>query len=234
MAGETRRRRLRALLALADVKADSLDAFEQAFAHSSAVAEGAVPPPSNERLEFLGDAVLGYATARHLFMRFPAAAEGDLAKRKAALASDAAIAITAERLRFGELLVLGHGERATGGASRPSNLGDAFEAFLAALTLERGIECAVKFVEREHLRMHATDQHLASDAKTELQELTQAKFRCAPVYRDEGDEGPAHEPLFRASVEVQGTILASGSGRSKKAAQQAAAAAALVELRKTA
>ena len=234
MAGETRRRRLRALLALADVEAESLEVFEQAFAHSSAVAEGAVPPPSNERLEFLGDAVLGYATARHLFKRYPGAAEGDLAKRKAALASDAAIAETAQRLQFGDLLVLGHGERTTGGAKRPSNLGDAFEAFVAALSIERGIECAIRFIEREHLMSQDFFDHIETDAKTSLQELTQAQFRSAPTYHDDGDEGPAHEPLFRASVSLNGTILASGSGRSKKAAQQAAAAAALVELRKKA
>ena len=209
--------------------------FEQAFAHSSAVAEGAVEGSSNERLEFLGDAVLGYATARHLYLRYPEAAEGDLAKRKAALVSDAAIAETARRLRFEDLLVLGNGERATGGAQRPSNLGDAFEAFLAVLVLERGMDCAVGFVEREHLAQSPVSfDQMESDAKTTLQELTQAKFRSAPIYHDDGDEGPPHEPLFRASVSLQGTILASGSGRSKKAAQQAAAAAALVELRKKA
>jgi ribonuclease-3 len=232
MAGETRRRRLRALLALANVKTEVLDPFEQAFAHSSAVAEGTVPPPSNERLEFLGDAVLGFATARHLFLTYPNAAEGELAKRKSSLASDAAIAITAQRLHFDELLVLGQGERNTGGAQRPSNLGDAFEAFVAALTLEKGMDCAVAFLEREHLHRHEALPVVESDAKTALQELTQARFRCAPVYHDEGDEGPAHEPLFRAAVSVQGNVLAQGTGRSKKAAQQAAAASALVELRK--
>ncbi len=230
MAGETRRRRLRALLTLAGVRDQPLAAFEQAFAHASAVAEGSVPPPSNERLEFLGDAVLGYATAQYLFHQHPDAPEGELAKRKAALASDAAIATTAKRLSFEELLVLGNGERATGGATRPSNLGDAFEAFLAALSLTCGMATAVAFVEREHLQQQTTLDHLGQDAKTALQEFTQAHFRQAPSYHDAGDEGPAHAPRFRASVSLNGTVLAWGSGPSKKAAQQAAAAAALVEL----
>jgi len=234
VAEEERRGRLRALLALAGVKMEELEPFEQAFTHASAVAEGSARPPSNERLEFLGDAVLGYATARYLFLAHPQASEGELAKRKASLASDAAITATAQRLHFDELLVLGQGERKNGGALRPSNLGNAFEAFVAALTLAQGIDSALAFLEGEHLHRHRAFATTESDAKTALQEWTQAHFRAAPLYHDEGEEGLAHEPLYRVGVSLRGEMLASGSGRSKKAAQQAAAALALVELRRRA
>jgi ribonuclease-3 len=231
---ERRRGRLRALLALAGVETEELEPFELAFTHASAVAEGSVPPPSNERLEFLGDAVLGYVVARHLFLSHPQASEGELAKRKASFASDAAITATAQRLRFDELLVLGQGERKNGGALRPSNLANAFEAFLAALALAQGIDAALAFLEREHLHQHRVFAATESDAKTALQEWTQAHFRSAPLYHDEGEEGPAHEPLYCVGVSLRGEVLARGSGRSKKAAQQAAAALALVELHRRA
>jgi ribonuclease III len=224
MAGEARRRRLRALLDLAHVSDDALDAVDQAFVHESAAKEELVL--SNERLEFLGDAVLGVVVARWLYATYPHEKEGMLAKRKAAIVSDSAIARTAAQLGFSDLIRVGAGERAHGGASRVSILADAFEAFVAALYLNYGFDAAQRFVELRHI---ATLDHSAAalpDAKTQLQELTQARLACTPDYTERG-EGPAHERIFTSVVRVNGEALGTGTGPSKKAAQQNAAAQAL-------
>lgn len=224
MAGEQRRRRLRALLDLADVPAETLDAIEQAFVHESAAKEQQIV--SNERMEFLGDAVLGLIVARWLYGAYPDAKEGVLAKRKAAIVSDSAIAATARRIGFGDLVQLGAGERAHGGSERTSILADAFEAFLAALFLEHGFEAAQRFVEREHIANVDHETAGQADPKTQLQELTQAHLACTPAYSEHA-EGPAHQRTFTSVVTVNGEALGTGIGPSKKAAQQIAAAQAL-------
>jgi ribonuclease-3 len=219
---------LRKLLATAGVKKPrSLAPFEAAFAHESAVAER-LAAVSNERLEFLGDAVLGYAAARWLFDRYPEGSEGELTRRRAALVSGAALAKTAERLGFDALVILGTGQR-LGALSRTSILGDAFEAFVATLAREASLKTAVRFVEEQHFAQLDCEQP-AADAKTALQELSQQLYRSTPTYREES-EGPPHERRFTAYVTVNGAILGSGAGPSKKTAQQAAAAVALEALR---
>jgi ribonuclease-3 len=227
MAGEQHRRRLRALLELADVPTGVLERVEAAFIHESAAKEQQLL--SNERLEFLGDAVLGLAVARWLYATYPDEKEGILAKRKAAIVSDSAIAQTARRLGFSELVQLGVGERAHGGSERTSILADAFEAFCAVLFVEHGFAVAQRFVEREHIA-HVDHEHAAqADPKTQLQELTQARLQCTPVYREHG-EGPPHLRVFTSTVTVNGETLGTGTGPSKKAAQQNAAAQALLIL----
>jgi ribonuclease-3 len=224
MAGEQRRRRLRALLDLAEVPAESLEAIDRAFVHESAAKEQQIH--SNERLEFLGDAVLGLIVSGWLYATYPDEKEGTLAKRKAAIVSDSANARTARRLGFGDLVHLGAGERAHGGKERASILADAFEAFVAALFLEHGFPAAQRFVEREHIANVDHEHAAVADAKTQLQELTQASLGCTPVYREKG-EGPPHQRVFTSTVTVNGEALGTGTGPSKKAAQQSAAAAAL-------
>jgi len=228
VAGETRRRRLRALLALAQVPEDALDAVEAAFIHESAAKEELLL--SNERLEFLGDAVLGLATARWLYATYRDEKEGTLAKRKAAIVSDYAIAQTARRLGFPQLLRVGAGERAHGGVHRTSILADAFEAFIAALYLHYGFEAARAFVEREHIANFDHEIAAIADPKTQLQELTQAHLACTPVYEERG-QGPAHQRTFTSVVTVNGEAVGTGIGPSKKAAQQQAAMQALEALR---
>ncbi len=227
MAGESRRRRLRALLHLAGVPAEDLDALDPAFVHPSAAAESG--GGSNERLEFLGDAVLGLVAASHLYAAYPGDEEGALTKRKAAVVSDAALARSARRLGFSDLVLLGTGERAAGGGERASVLADALEAFIAALYLRYGLERAREFVEREHIAYvdHAATE---ADAKTALQEYAQEHLGCAPAYYDEGT-GPPHARVFTSHASVKGEALGCGSGPSKKAAQQVAAAQALEALR---
>ena len=228
MAGENRRRRLRALLRRAGVRAaGDLLLIEQAFVHESAAAEGRTQ--SNERMEFLGDAILGAITTRWLFENFPDEPEGRLTVRKAAIVNDAQLAHTARRLGFSELLELGAGMRKAGGADNTSILADAFEAFVAALVLRYGMTKANAFVIAEHIEQldHAPDALL--DAKTRLQHYAQEHLSATPVYKDRS-AGTAQQPHFQSRVEVKGKTLGTGSGPSKKAAQQAAAQAALTSL----
>ena len=231
MAGEARRQRLRALLARAGVPAASArvtDAFDAAFVHESAVRER-LAEASNERLEFVGDAVLGFAVARSLYDRFPDASEGELALRKSSLVSDAALAATADRLGFEALLVLGAGLANLPPARRRSALADAFEAFLAVLHRERGWDAVEAFVMREHVAERESQLGATiDDPKTMLQEWSQRRFATVPIYEDR-HQGPDHERTFFADVAVH-DVRASGTGPSKKEAQRAAAASALAEL----
>jgi ribonuclease-3 len=228
MAGENRRRRLRALLACAGVRsAGDLTLIEQAFVHESSAKESG--GASNERMEFLGDSILGYITAGWLFERFPQEPEGRLTVRKAAIVNDAQLAESARRLGFSDLVELGVGMRNAGGADNGSILADAFEAFVAAVALRYGVEKARTFVVREHIEQldHASDALL--DSKTRLQHYAQEHLSATPVYR-ERSYGTPQAPRFSSSVQVNGKTLGTGSGPSKKAAQQAAAQAALATL----
>ncbi len=224
MAGENRRRRLRALLDRAGVSGGALERIDAAFIHESAAKEELLD--SNERLEFLGDAVLGLVVAGWLYKMYADDREGALAKRKAAMVADAAIAKTAKSLGFAEMLRVGAGERAHGGAQRSSILADAFEAFVATLYLEHGFEVAQRFIVDEHIATFDHELAAMADAKTRLQELTQAHLACTPVYSEKA-EGPAHERVFTSQVSVNEETLGTGTGPSKKAAQQNAAAQAL-------
>ena len=181
---------------------------------------------SNERMEFLGDSVLGMITAAWLFQKFPDEPEGRLTVRKAAIVNDVALAGTARRVGFSELIQLGAGMRTAGGAENTSILADAFEAFVAALDLSYGREKAARFVTTEHIEWmdHAADAQL--DAKTRLQHYAQEHLQATPSYREE-NEGTPQVPSFRSVVSAAGKTLGSGTGASKKAAQQAAAQAAL-------
>lgn len=181
-----------------------------------------------ERLEFLGDAVLGMVTAEWLYRQHPELPEGHLSKRKAVLVSRAALARHARRLGLGEELKLGVGEEKSGGRRKNSLLADAFEALLGAVFLDGGLEPARKLVmpllerrddEREHRRR--------LDAKTRLQELAQARGWDLPVYELVGEEGPDHDKTFHVECHVRGRLQGRATGGSKKEAEQIAAARAL-------
>ncbi len=228
MAGEQRRRRLRALLATAGVPDANVAAFEAAFVHESAVKER-LAERSNERLEFLGDAILGFIVARSLFERYRDAAEGELALRKNALVSDVALAATAERLGFDEILLLGTGLANSAPVRRRSPLGDAFEAFVAVLYREAGDAVVAAFVLNAHVLPYEATGAEFEDPKSVLQEWMQGRGAGTPDYVDRF-EGPDHQRVFFAEVTVDGDLRAEGSGPSKKAAQRAAASAALALL----
>jgi ribonuclease-3 len=214
MPGEARRRRLRALLKLSGASGVDPAAVEPAFVHESAARERA--GVSNERLEFLGDAILGLVTARYVFTSYPQASEGELARRKNALVSGDACAQSARRLEFGELVVLGHGMQTAGGSDNTSILADAFEAFIAALYFASDLPTVSAFIEREHLRAIDRSDLADADAKTALQELTQARSGIMPVYFERA-EGPAHDRRFTSQVRVGDEVLGEGIGEAPPA-----------------
>lgn len=183
----------------------------------------------NERLEFLGDSILGMLVNEYLYLAYPSATEGELTRMKANVVSEPSLAEAARRLGLGPLVDLARGEEAGGGRDRPSILSDAFEAVLGAVYLARGIEAARDFV-RTHL-ITATDPLRERDHKSVLQELMQETRRSTPAYRIVETVGPAHEREFVAEVRLDNELLGTGRGRSKKLAEQAAALAALETVR---
>ena len=224
---------MRALLRRANLPTVEPSAVMQAFVHSSAVREkveeARLPSgvfESNERLEFLGDTVIGYVVAQWLYARYPQAEEGELALRKASLVSDVALAETAARLGFAKLLIVGAGQAQQPAGPGRTMLADAFEAFIAALARAAGIEAAAAFVEQQHIVPCERLARPLGDAKTALQESTQKHHRSTPSYADR-HEGPAHARTFHAKVWVDGEWLAEGSGPSKKDAERSAAVRAL-------
>jgi len=227
VAGEARRRRLRALLRKAHVAPADLAPFEQAFIHESAARE--TRKHSNERLEFLGDAVVGLAAAGWLFEEHPGASEGWLTARKAAIVRDSALAATAVRLGFRDLIELGAGLARAGGADNKTIMADAFEAFVGALFRRYGEAKARRFVLEQHMALVDLSDEGVTDPKSQLQAIAQRRYQKLPVYRDRSTGTPA-EPHFDSEVLLADRVLGSGSGRSKKLAQLQAANEALQTL----
>lgn len=210
----------------------------QAMVHRSYLNEVADPTiQSNERLEFLGDAVLGCVIARRLFERYPSVPEGRLTELRAYLVKGETLAVVAERLRLGDFLLLGKGEEATGGRRRPLNLARAFEAVVGAIFLDRGFARAERFVLRalapELSELAGGD--LPTDAKSRLQHLAQTVFGMPPHYRTITAEGPDHAKVFTIEVVIGDRSFGSGRGRSKRHAEKLAAEEALrtIERQKT-
>ena len=184
---------------------------------------------SNERLEFLGDAVLGFVTAEFLFRRFPEAPEGELTRTRAALVREESLFEVAQSLELGQCLQLGRGEESGGGRSRPSILADATEAVFAAVYLDGGMEAARALIHR--VLLEKVDIELAEsrrrDYKTELQELVQRKGQQTLRYELIDQTGPDHAKEFTVAVLLNGETVGQGTGRSKKEAEQLAARCAL-------
>lgn len=179
---------------------------------------------SNERLEFLGDAVLGVVVTDHLFRTAPDSSEGVLARRRSELVSATALAGVARSVGLGEALLLGRGEEATGGRSKTSILADAMEGVLGAIYLDRGIEAVTEVVLRllDERIDGVVSGDVASDHKSHLQEVAAHRFGELPRY-ELTEDGPEHEKHFRAVVRLGGTPWGEGEGRTKKEAEQAAA-----------
>lgn len=209
--------------------------LEHAMTHTSRANEdvsGGVL--DNESLEFLGDAVLGFIVADLLFREFPRSTEGDKSKMKAALVSTATLAMQAERLSLGDYLLLGRGEEKTGGRRKLALLADGYEALLAAVYLDGGIEQARALIVREfepliaEVRAEGVTRH---DYKSALQEHLQGRELPLPEYRLTGTQGPDHRKQFQVAVVVGGETLAEATGPSKKEAEQKAARRALEKVR---
>jgi ribonuclease-3 len=207
--------------------------LEAALTHSSAAAERpAGEAEDNERLEFVGDAVLGLAAARHLAAEHPAAREGELTRMRAALVAEPALAAAARDLGLGERLRFGRGEERSGGRDKPSILAGAVEALVGAVFLDGGWRSAFRLCRAIFAGPAggAIAAGRAGDPKTRLQELCQERLRETPVYALADQSGPAHHPLFVVEARLGGRVLGRGEGHSRKAAEQAAAAAALEAL----
>jgi ribonuclease-3 len=213
--------------------------LERALTHSSAVPElraagaeeaAALLPRDNERLEFLGDAVLELLASEYLLETFPEWSEGQLSKSRARIVNGSSLEAAARRLRLGEHLRLGRGEEKTGGRDKQTLLADAFEAVVAAVYVDGGLAAT-----REMLRKALFEQALEergdriseSDRKSALQELLQGRGRAPAEYRVAGESGPDHQKVFQIEVWIDGECMATGEGGTKKEAEQRAARSAL-------
>jgi ribonuclease-3 len=204
--------------------------LERALTHRSyAYEHGGLP--TNERLEFLGDSVLGLIVTDALYRTHPDLPEGQLAKLRASVVNTRALAGVARSLDLGRWLRLGKGEEVTGGRDKASILADTTEALIGAVYLDRGLDAATVMVRRlfDPLMLAATEEGAALDWKTSLQELTAAKGLGVPEYVV-GESGPDHQKAFTAAAVVQGAVHGEGAGRSKKEAEQQAAEAAWRDL----
>ncbi|HWB71834.1 MAG TPA: ribonuclease III [Egibacteraceae bacterium] len=206
--------------------------LRQALTHRSHAFE-AGGLPTNERLEFLGDAVLGLVVTDRVYRRFPEAAEGRLAKIRAAAVNAHSLADIGRRLGIGDQVLLGRGEEQSGGRDKDSILADTLEALLGAVYLDQGMEAAAALIDRlfSDLLDDITSRRESLDYKTSLQELTAAQLSTLPSYTL-SEEGPDHQKRFTAVASVGGQALGRGTGRSKKEAEQAAAREAFVALQR--
>lgn len=217
-----------------DIRAKDIELFRTALTHRSAAGERWREPndgpsaTSNERLEFYGDAILGAVVAEYLYHRFPDATEGTLTRRRSALVRAEQLTAWARELKLESYLYLAQSERfAEGGKDRI--LAGAFEAIIGAIVIDQGVDYVVGWI--HHLLERDAERVLAgvkfANPKGQLQELTQNRHQCAPTYHIISMEGPAHQRIFEVEVRFNDIPLATGSGNSKRAAEEAAAARAL-------
>ncbi|MCS7264765.1 MAG: ribonuclease III [Armatimonadetes bacterium] len=218
------------------VKFRRLDLLNMALTHPSYCSEfNQGNLPSNQRLEFLGDAVLTLIVSNYLFHTYPEMDEGQLTRIKAISVSEPVLHAITKKLGLGQYLLLGKGEERTGGRDRPSILADAFEALVGAMFLDRGLKITSEFVLKHlknRIRMIERDR-LILDFKSRLQELTQSRYHIVPTYHLVRTIGPDHAKTFISEVRIQGVAIGRGKGHSKKEAEQEAARAALKKLLKS-
>ena len=204
-----------------------------ALTHPSVAHEQGTPVQHNQRLEFLGDAVLQLALTRELYEKFPEFSEGPLTKARAKLVNRRSLAVHGRALGLGPYLIVSRGEELHGGRERPSALADAYEALVGAIFLDGGFEVARQFILREFRAGFGQLNviPILENPKGELQEFLQARSTEAPRYHVVSASGPDHDRVFECTVHHAGAELARGSGKSKKAAESEAALAALKNLR---
>ena len=206
------------------------DLVTAAITHPSAV-EHLPVSASYERLEFLGDSILGAIVATDLFERFGDMDEGELTRLKISLVSGKTLSMVSEKLGIGECIVFGESEKGTGARGLHSALENVYESVVGALYLDGGYEVTHEFVSRTlgpHMVPELAERPVSP--KSRLQEITQRELRCAPEYKLEGEQGPAHSPTFTSVVLIDGRRMGRGSGSSKKEAESVAAADAIKRL----
>jgi ribonuclease-3 len=208
--------------------------LEEALTHRSYVNEheGEEGLVNNERLEFLGDSVLNFISAELLFRRFPSMTEGDLTRMRSALVRTESLAALAAQIHIGDTLRMGKGEIANGGRERINNLCDAFEALVGAIFMDQGVGSAREFVKPllESLLEQVLADQLDRDARSTLQEWSQATYNLTPMYRIAAENGPEHDKEFTIEVTIGENVAGVGTGRSKQAASHAAARDALLRV----
>lgn len=206
----------------------NMELLNNALTHSSYANETHYKYGSNERLEFLGDSVLSVIVTDYLYKTYPERTEGELTKLRASLVCEKSLSAFSRELNVGEFLRLGKGERANGGADRASLLADAFESILAAIYIDGGMEPAKKFVMRFILQeLKHTDDEVFKDYKTSLQEVIQRNPEERLSYILIGESGPDHDKCFTVEVHLNSNVIGTGTGKSKKHAEQDAAKQAL-------
>jgi len=219
-----------ALQVILGVKFKDESLLQQALVHRSYLNENpSLHLVSNERLEFLGDAVLGFVVADELYSRFSDFAEGELTKLRAALVRGETLSRIASSLQLGDYLYLGHGEEESGGRSRPRNLSCALEAVIGAVFLDQGFDFArsfiLKLLDSEFDAL--VEDKFTDDYKSRLQQVIQSERKITPVYRTVEEAGPDHAKVFTVEVLAGDAVLGRGSGRSKRTAEMDAARQAL-------
>ena len=215
------------------VNFQNMSLLEQALVHSSYINENpGYTLGHNEKLEFLGDAVLGFFVAEMLYKEYPDANEGEMTKLRAALVSRNTLARVTKGIRLGHFLYLGRGEESSGGRQKKANLAGALEAVIAAVYLDRGERVTRDFImrilDKEMKRINRKD--IIVDYKSRLQETIQSRYQAAPGYRLVSEKGPDHDKTFMVEVLVNETVLGKGVGKSKKEAETEAARLALETL----
>ena len=222
---------LKDLEAVIGYKFHNMTLLHNALTHSSAAnARWHTSLLSNERLEFLGDSVLGMLVAEYLYRNFPNRPEGELTRMRADMVCEQTLAAAANRIGLGQHLLLGHGEEQGGGRTRSSILADAMESVIAASFLDGGMEAALQIVRTFiFVEVPVTKLHNA-DYKTQLQEMVQQKKNQVLSYELVGQSGPDHDKKFDVEVSLNGSVVGFGSGSSKKRAEQDAARAAIEKL----
>lgn len=203
--------------------------LEQALIHTSYINENpSLNLTSNERLEFFGDAVLGFVIAEELYQRFPDMSEGGMTKLRSSVVRRDALARTARAIKLGDYLYLGRGEESSGGRHKPANLSSTLEAIIAAIFLDQGLDTARDFILRTTGK--GLKKGAETDYKSRLQELLQARQQPKPNYQLIAIAGPSHDRTFTVEVRAGDNIVGRGSGKSKKAAETEAARSALARL----
>ncbi|BCU52123.1 ribonuclease III [Staphylococcus auricularis] len=207
------------------LQADDIELYQQAFSHSSFINDFNMNRlDHNERLEFLGDAVLELTVSRYLFDKYPNLPEGNLTKMRAAIVCEPSLVIFANKINLNELILLGKGEEKTGGRTRPSLVSDAFEAFVGALYLDQGLEAVQRFSEKVIFPFVEEDElEGVVDFKTQFQEFVHRQNSGEVSYRLVKQEGPAHHRLFTSEVMLDDQPVATGQGKTKKESEQKAA-----------
>ncbi len=220
---------LSALEDILKVKFKNNQLLEEALIHRSFLNENHEITASNERLEFLGDSVLSLVVSTELFHRFPDYPEGKLTSLRSLLVKSKTLGSVANKLHFGDFLLMSRGEQHSGGRTNRSLLADTFEAILGAIYLDQGLQTVRLFLEANLFPLipKVEKQEDLQDYKSLLQERTQYQVKISPAYKVVAESGPDHDKIFRVGVFLDNTLLASGEGKSKQIAEQAAAKAAL-------